>query len=365
MDKQTAKRVEVVPCWFDEKFGKKLLAKKRFHIEIDGFELIEKDKRFCGTEAEARAKAAELRAIDEFVVDPELAAAPQVATSAETRPPDTYELLTREILTIRHAISKAIPLLSQLAPARAAAPVEPPCDHKILDEEGICKFCGDTEETWDEEAAREILEREPVEQAPRPQVFDCNEKGCIRHYNYGELHSITHYSPCLAASSPAARPRVKAHCMVCRQFKEVPSEVVNVCDDCAKKMNSTIVQSAEPAARVAQPTPCQHQPDKRACSICAPAAPVVAQRELRNSDIVKLRENMANQIRSLLKCSAEHYGRGEYELGHAADEKARFLWMFMPNMNSSEFNADFAAITKAQNNWRASQRTEGEGQHGK
>lgn len=219
MDKQTAKKIEVVPCPMCEAWDLHD-AKERFVLKI-GVEIhpiFPDNRRVCGTEAEARDKAQELESQGGILAKngysylsqepiPTRAAAPQVATSAETRPPDTYELLTREILTIRHAVGKAIPLLSQLAPARAAAPVEPPacqtgeCFFRAEEGSKYCKHHRSAMEAYDAKLAA----TEPVEQAPRPQE-ECPRCG-------GRNGSHQPGLPCWdkarrTASSPAARPQV-------------------------------------------------------------------------------------------------------------------------------------------------------------
>jgi len=64
-------------------------------------------------------------------------------------------------------------------------------------------------------------------------------------------------------------------------------------------------------------------------------------------ECARVRERMVTQIRSLLKESVIWWNRDDAKLASANDEKARFLWQFMPNFDVREFDAEFAEIRKA------------------
>jgi len=61
----------------------------------------------------------------------------------------------------------------------------------------------------------------------------------------------------------------------------------------------------------------------------------------------EMRKRMVNQIRLLLQESAKWWSRGVPSLGMANDEKARFLWQFVPNWKQDEFDTEFAEIRRA------------------
>lgn len=251
MDKQTAKKIEVVPCPDH---------KGRFQVSVDGiFHRMIRSHSTCGTEAEARAKAAELRKaigdasyfkslaaqptetrqplesnqdwnicvhcgedLDghlmvqgscpaahlccpgfqsrkdtrakaaELMQDNQIttgaksdenlaAAAPQVTTSAETRPPrrrvQFKDVLLRDLRDIQESKwyikaamedsdSSFIRAVKDVAEAFATAPVEPPpCqDCEEIRKKFLCPK-HDPEDTEYEPAT------EPVEQAPRSHRF--------------------------------------------------------------------------------------------------------------------------------------------------------------------------------------------------
>jgi hypothetical protein len=56
---------------------------------------------------------------------------------------------------------------------------------------------------------------------------------------------------------------------------------------------------------------------------------------------------MVDQIRSLLNYAAESWDRSCPAQATANDDKARFLWMYLPRFDPFEFDEEFAKIRAA------------------
>lgn len=67
----------------------------------------------------------------------------------------------------------------------------------------------------------------------------------------------------------------------------------------------------------------------------------------REKEIADLRARMVKQIRSLLDYTAKSWDTSNPAQATASDEKARFLWMFLPRFDSHEFDAELAAVRAA------------------